>query len=207
VIVGRRPGPPEILIAGVVRAFVPDTEPLLRALADFRPEALGIGLGPEELEAYSEHFVDTRAEPLAPLLPTEQAEVLGIARFGDVELPHLPFLAAISWARHASVPVLPTDLTEEEYADLFSKHIGYLELLHRTLAERRLARKGPPASTADEFVLRWADSVGAGRRSREFEAERTAAILATVRELGSRHRRFAVVVDRERYPAVLAGLG
>lgn len=205
-IVGRKPGPPELLVAGVVRGFVADADLLLRTLSEFRPEALAVGLGPEELTAYTEHFVDARAEPLAPLLPTEQAEVHGISRYGDVQLPHAPFLAALAWARELQIPVHPADLGEEEYADLFAEHIGYFELVHRTVAERRLTRKAPTASTADEFVVGWAESVGSGRRSREFEAARTASMARAIRGFGMGRRRIAVLVDRERYPGLWAAL-
>jgi hypothetical protein len=200
VIAARERGPPELLLLGVVRGVVAEVAPMIEELRGYHPSRLAIAIGPEELASYSEQFVNGGVEPVAPLLPTETAEVLALARFGEVRVPHAPFLAALSWAAASGVPVSAVDPDEEEYSELFADNIGYWELVRRTVRERGLARAPPKANTPDEFALTWAARVGKGRASRRFETKRTERTVASARALALRGDRLALLVDRERIP-------
>lgn len=199
-IVVREPGPPELLVLGVVRGVVGEVAPMTAELERFRPASLALALGPEELTSYLEQFVGGATDPYAPLLPTETAEVLALARFGEVRVPHAPFVEGLRWAAGHGVPVAAVDPDEERYADLFGERIGYWELVRRTVRERSLARSPPAAETPDEFALRWGGRVGKGRASRRFESERTELTVQGIRDRQRASERLAVLIDRERVP-------
>ncbi len=200
------PGPTPFLVAGPVRGLVTEVPTLLSSLDEFRPMAVGVGLSPEELSGLVEHFAGRAAEPLVPLTETEAAEVRGLCRFGEVRLPNPSAVALLEWSGQTHTPVEALDPSDEEYAGLFTEHVGYLELVGRTLRERRLTRAPPPATTADEFAVRWHGSVGEGRGSQKLTSARDRAFARAARALRSRAGRTALVVDRERYDGVLAQL-
>jgi len=195
------------LLLGPVRGLLADAKAVGQALEGFRPEAVGAGVAPEELRGLVEYFVASPAEPVVPLAPAELSEVRGLCRFGEVRVPNPAFLAALDWGAAHSAPVLALDPSEEETAALFTQHIGYFELVRRTVREHRLGRSPPTSSSADAFALSWDGSVGGGRGSRRFTAARDDHFARGARRLGTEHRSLALVVDRERYESVRARLG
>ncbi len=197
-------GPPSVLLLGVVRGLREEAVATAAELDRFAPEAVGLALSHEELRSLVEYFGDVVAEPLVPLSATELNEVRGLVRFGEVGVPNPSIVAAISWARAGGVPAAPLDPSDEDSATLFTEHIGYLELVRRTVRENRLGRSPPKPSTADAFAVAWDREVGRGRGSRRFAAARDAHAAGEVRRLGEGRSRIAVLLDRERFEAVRA---
>lgn len=196
----------EILVAGAVRGHWGDVAPLLGRLATFAPRGVGLGVSFDELTSLNDHFADRPFEPLVPLTSAETAEVLGLSRFGEVRVPSPAYVSVLEWAHAQAVPVEALDLSDEQYALLFAEHISYIELVRRTLRERRLTRAPPDAGSADEYVVRWDRSLASGRGSQAFLSARARAVGAAARRLTDRVGRAAVVVDRERFDAVVGEL-
>ena len=191
-----------ILLLAPVRGLSADARAVAEALERFRPETVGAGVAAEELEGLVQYFVDAPAEPVVPLAPTELSEVRGLCRFGEVRVPNPAFVQALDWGRSRLVSVEPLDPDEEEAATLFTEHIGYVELVRRTVREHRLGRTPPTPSSADAFALDWDRSVAGGRGSRRFASARDDHLVRGALRLAERHRRIALVVDRERYDSV-----
>ena len=196
----------EYLVLGAVRGVVRDVEPIVAKVEAFGPRAVGLGLSFEEMTGLNDHFVHRAYEPLVPLTRTETAELYGLSRLAEVRVPHPAFVRVLEWARDRSVPVEALDPSDESYTALFTENIGYFELVRRTLNERRLTRRPPEATTPDDYALKWESGVAAGRGSRRFLAAREATIVTGARRLATRNGRVAVVVDRERFDGVAAGL-
>lgn len=199
-------GPPSLLLVGAVRGLVGEAEQLSGLLDRFDPEAVGLSASLEELRSLVEYFGDGAAEPVVPLSPTELSEVRGLVRFGEVAVPNPSVVGAIRWARSRGLPVVPLDPSDEGSATLFTEHIGYVELVRRTVRENRLGRSPPTPDSADAFALAWDRSVGRGRGSRRYAAARNAHFADEAARLGQGRSRVAVVVDRERFEDVHARL-
>jgi hypothetical protein len=198
VIVVDPPGDRDLRLIGVVRGLVEEAPKALRALTEFAPAAVGLGLGAAELEAIQEHFADTPTEPLVPLGPTEVAEAKSLVRFGEVGVPNPAFLAILRWGNATGVPVEGIDPDDDVQAEQFVAHIGYFELVRRTLRERRVGRRPPKAADADAFALAWDRETRPGRGSERYALARERSLLEALTLLRERHARAAVVVDRER---------
>ncbi len=196
------PGRPGLALLGVVRGLVREAEELEGALDELRPEVVAPALSPEEVAGLTAHFVGRATEPFVPLLGTETVEIRELGRYGEVRVPHPAFLAALEWARRSGARVEPVDPSEEVYAELFASKVGYVELVGRTLRERRLLRSPPRADGAEGFVVAWDRQLNRGRGSRALGRERERLVAERLRSLAHRER-VACVVDRER----LEGLG
>lgn len=193
-----------VLLLAPVRGLTSEVARTLTALAEYRPDAVGLGLSAEEMHGLIDYFVAADAEPIVPLSPTETSEVRGLSRFGEVRVPNPAFVEVLRWGRERSVPVEPLDPSDEHTASLFAEHIGYVELVRRTVRERRLSRRPPAPSSADEFALSWDREVAAGRGSLEFASARDRHLARAVARIRTGRARTAVVVDRERFDAVRA---
>ena len=198
---------PTALLLGPVRGFRPDAAAVRVALEAFRPEAVGAGIAADELRGLVEYFGDVPAEPVVPLAPTELSELRGLCRFGEVQVPNPAFLEALAFGRAAGITVTALDPNEEEAATLFTEHIGYVELVRRTVREHRLDRSPPTPSSADAYALAWNRSVAGGRGSRRLAAARDDHLVREARRLAEGRRQVALVVDRERYDSVRTRLG
>jgi hypothetical protein len=196
----------EYLVLGAVRGVVRDVEPLVAKIELFGPRAVGLGISFEEMTGLNDHFVHRASEPLVPLTRTETAELHGLSRLAEVRVPHPAFVRVLEWAQDRAVPVEALDPSDEGYTTLFTENIGYFELVRRTLNERRLTRRPPDSSTPDDYAVQWEKAIAAGRGSRRFLAAREATIVTGARRLAARQGRVAVVVDRERFDGVAAGL-
>lgn len=193
----------DVLVAGIVRGLASEAGPLVAKVEQFAPKAVGLGISREELSGLNDHFVGRASEPLVPLSSAELSEARGLAQYGEVRVPNPSTLALLEWARAAGIPVEPLDPSDEDYAELFTDHISYFELVRRTLRERKLTRSAPAAPSAEEYADRWHGAISGGRGSRAFDKAREAALVASARRLALSHGRIAVVVDRERYAGVL----
>jgi hypothetical protein len=191
-----------VLLVAPVRGLSSEVPRVLAALEAYRPDAVGLGLSPEELQGLNDYFVLAEAEPVVPLSPTETSEVRGLSRFGEVRVPNPSFVELLRWARARSIPVEPLDPRDEHSASLFAEHIGYVELVRRTVRERRISRHPPAPSTADEFALSWDREVASGRGSRDFAGARDRHLARALERMRAGRARTAVVVDRERFEDV-----
>jgi hypothetical protein len=194
-------GSPLLLVAPV-RGVTAEAERAVAALDAFGPHAVGLGLSAEELRGLTDYFVLAEAEPIVPLTPAETSEVRGLVRFGEVRVPNPSFVRVVAWGRARALPVEPLDPSDERSASLFAEHIGYVELVRRTVREHRVARSPPSPSTPDEYALAWDREVAPGRGSRAFARARDRHLVRGVARLTEGRSRVAVVVDRERFDPV-----
>ena len=199
-------GTPSVLLLGPVRGLLRDAQAVGPTLDGFGPEAVGLAVSHDELRSLVEYFGEVAAEPIVPLSTNELNEVRGLVRFGEVAVPNPSVLEAIRWARDRAAPVVPLDPSDEGSASLFAEHIGYVELVRRTVRENRIGRSPPTPGSADAFALAWDQEIGRGRGSRRYTAARNEHLVQETRRLSEGRGRVAVLVDRERFDAVLAAL-
>jgi len=204
VISTRFEGTPGLLLLAPVRGLASEVPRLIAELNAFDPVRLGIGLSSGELESLHDYFVAADAEPVVSLTANERSEVRGLIRFGEVRVPNPAFVEALRWAEARGRPAEPLDPDDDHTAALFATHIGYIELVRRTVRERRVARSPPTPASADEFAIAWDHEVAAGRGSREFAGARDGYLVGRIPALLMDGHRAAVVVDRERFPSIRA---
>ncbi len=190
-------------VIGAVRGLSAEPTGVLASVEAFAPTAVGLGLSVEEYRGMRDHFVNTPHEPVVTLTETELAEIRGLAQFGEVRVPNPTPLAVIAWGEARGVPVEPLDPSDDVYSTMFSDMISYVELVRRTVRERRLTRFPPVAKSPDDYALAWDRAVGRGAGSVRFATARDSVLVRSALRLGQRHPRVSVIVDRERFDRVL----
>jgi hypothetical protein len=196
-----------LTVVGAVRGLVAEGDRVRERLDRLRPTAVGLAISPDELKGLREYFVGPPTEPVVPLAPTEAGEVRGLARYGEVGVPNPTAIEAIRWSDSAGVAVEAVDPTDDDYAEWFAESISYVELVRRTLRERRVVKRPPTPPTADEFAAAWSRAINPGAGSRRLAARRDAAVVEGVGRLRARFSSIALLVDRERFDGVVARLG
>jgi hypothetical protein len=192
----------DVLLIAPVRGLAAEVAPTLAQLESYAPEVVGVGLSTDELQALNQYFVLSEGDPVVPLTSVETSEVRGLARFGEVRVPNPVFVEILRWAGGRSVPVEALDPSDDRTASLFTQHIGYVELVRRTVKERGAARRPPTPATADEYALEWDREVAGGAGSRRFASARDRHLVRGAQRVGAGRSRIALVVDRERFELV-----
>jgi hypothetical protein len=203
VIVLEPPGSSQVLVLGLVRGLVGEGPKAVARAEAFRPDAIALGLTPEETTSLREHFVGARTEPLVPLAPTELHEARSLVRYGEVAVPNPGFLALLDWATARNLPAEGVDADEDVQAELFVANIGFVELVRRTLGERRVGRKPPDVMDADAFALAWDRTAHPGRGSRRYARATGRALVSQLDVMRKEHPRVLLAVDRERAERLL----
>ena len=203
----RLSGRPTILLVGSVRGLADEVGPVQEALTSFDPGAIAVSLSPEETETLTKYFVGTPTEPVVPLSTSESSHAVGLARISEVQVPAPALLGAVDWAARGGRPVFGVDPPEDSYAEMFAAHIGYFELVRRTLRERQLVKRPPEAETADEYALAWDRTMQPGAGSERLAKARDEFAADRIRALGREYPKVALVVDRERFESFKKVLG
>lgn len=203
----RLPGRPTVLLIGSVRGLADEVGPIRDELDAFDPEAVAVTLSPEETSTLAEYFAGTPTEPLVPLSASEASHAVGLARIAEVQVPAPALLGAVEWAAGRDRPLVGVDPPEDSYAEMFAAHIGYFELVRRTLRERQLVKRPPDVETPDEYAIAWDQSMRPGTGSTRLARARDDFAISRVKALGRQHATVALVADRERYASFRQAFG
>lgn len=147
----------EFHIVGTIRGLASEASRVEAAFGAIRPDAVALGVGPEDLEGLARFSEGAEYEHEYSLSDEIYSHFL--EQFGEVSLPPRDLVAAVRLAREHGLEVVPIDMPEHAYVDLFTDSVGALQLLRYQRRLRRLAAKPLAGRTAMEWHLAWDEEV------------------------------------------------
>lgn len=194
----------ELHLLGTVRGLVSEAARVEAAFDRLQPDALALGLGPEDLDGLEKLEAGTEYEHEY----SESDEVYAhyLQQFGPVELPPKDLVVALRLARARGIPVVAVDLPEVAYVDAFTKAVSGWQLLRYNRRVRKLARRPPAAEDALGFHLWWDAQVGRLPGFAALERTREAHMAARLREEPSLRGKVLVVVEAARVEGIARAL-
>jgi hypothetical protein len=169
------------------------------AVAAFGPDAVALGVSPEELEGLEE-YLDASGDPPTPE-PDRYAE--GLAQFGPISLPPPSLLTAASAARERGVPLEALDLPEETYTETFTDEVSTWQLFWNTRREKKLARNPPDAASARDYAMAWDRERRKSDGLARLEAKRELHMASRLRDLAADNDRVLAVVETARVDGIV----
>ncbi len=127
-----------------------------------------------------------------------------LAVFGDVELPPPSFMEAVRLADRAKVPIVPVDLTDDEYTIVFCDHVSYWQLVRHSKRVRSMRRLR--ASSPEELMTLWDRRIRSLKGFDVLEGERELKMATTLVEVLERHPTVLAVIDMTRVEGTLREL-
>ena len=103
--------------------------------------------------------------------------------FGEVRLPTPAYLKAIELADSAHVPVIPIDLNDEEFTDIYCKRIRGWDMVRESFYTRSVKHRKYRIGSAEEFALDWDKKVNRAKGFRQLERDREEHMALTLRNM------------------------
>src|SRR6266566_3573031 len=176
----------------VIRGLPSETATVQQAIQSVRPIAIGLSIGPEELESLRSY----QGGPLPPENFEEEVYVAGLSAW---EPP-------IKQADAQRVPVEGVDMDEATYTESYVDCVSALEVVLVGRMEKRLTKRRFRAQTPREFVLEWDAEVNGSPGFRRLQARREAFMAGRLREIAASRPRVLAIIHVERAQGVRSAL-
>ena len=195
-----------ILVIGTVKGLVSEAEKVKTEFFEFVPDVMAISISKEGLQAMSEHERSGENNDAGFDNFEEEYYAKALGRFGKVKKPPPCFVEAWRLSVEKDIPIVAIDFDDEEFTDLFCRHVSGVEWLKQPSKQRGLARKKFNSRTAQEFAVEWDHYINRTKGMRSMEDARVYKISKEVNELAKRYGKVMLVVDCERAEEVRARL-
>jgi len=195
----------EMLFFGTIKGLVNERKVLRGLVEEFQPDIFLLGISPEQMDGLRSYL----SEPFE-IYPDDYEVIYAIKleEFGEVGLPVPTYLEAFAISREKNIVMLPLDIPEKEYSDMFVKKVEFYHILWSNFRKKKLYRKKFEARTAEEFVMEWDREVNNLKPFREIERERERYMAQRIRDAvkNRKERKFLVIVELERLHGILKDL-
>ncbi|AGB05145.1 hypothetical protein AciM339_1283 [Aciduliprofundum sp. MAR08-339] len=195
----------ELLFWGTIKGLVSEREKLRNLFTEFKPEVMFLGISPEEMKGLERYL----KEPF-DIEPEDYEVIYGLKleRYGEVGLPVPTYLEAFALSRKDGVDMIPIDMPDEEFSDLYVNTIDIFHLMHFNFRKRKIWRKKFEAETPEEFVLMWDKEVNKIPQYRKIENEREKYMSRRIKELLKERceKKIMIIIELERLHGVLDNL-
>ena len=187
-----------IHILPVIRGLKSEIRLVMDAFDSVGPDAVAVSLSSEEVEGIRNLPVDYEPE----LSRYDEIYIRGLSRFGEVAAPPPCYVAAIETADSHDVPVIPIDIDEESYTELYCASISGTALFRNSTRTWYLNKRQFAADTPEEYVLKVDRAFNNMRGFRRIEEERETWMSKKLLRESANRKRLLAVVEYEREPAV-----
>lgn len=170
--------------AGRVEDSFEQVRPDKAAVSLSKEEVLGLRNLPEDFEPELSRYDEIYAE--------------GLGRFGEVAAPPPCYVAAVELADHLGIPLLPIDLDEDSFSELYCAAVSGSALFRHSTRTWLLRRRRFGAETAEEYVLRWDRAVNNMEGMRLIERKRAERMAEALVDAASGGGHVLAVIELER---------
>jgi hypothetical protein len=187
-----------IHVLAVIKGLVSETKRVQDAFETLHPDAITISLSKEELEGLRNMPDDYEPE----LSRYEEMYAKGLSRFGEVAAPPPCYVATIELADHERLPLIPVDIDEEAYTELYCAAVPGSTLFRHSTRTWLLKRKYIRAETAKQYVKGWDKVVNKLEGFKLIEERRAQTMANGILKAAKNSKNLLAIVEMERVDEV-----
>ena len=164
----------KIMIVGFgIKGLVSDGNAVREKLNEFKPEAIFMGISPEEVEGLK-NFIDDPFE----IDMSDYELIYGtlLSKFGAVEVPPPIFTQTVIYAKENDIPVNGLDVDEETFGTRYEEEYTVSQMVGYITKKRKLKKRNFDMETPEKFVMQWKHEIDKTRAMRNMEKMREEAI-------------------------------
>jgi hypothetical protein len=136
----------------------------------------------------------------------DEIYIHGLARFGAVAAPPPCYVAAVEIADSEDLPVLPVDIPEECYTELYCASVSGTALFRNSTRTWLLRRRAFSADTPEEYVVKVDRAFNNMRGFKDIEGRRADWMASELLKAVSDRKRLLAVIEYERSEGVVAAI-
>ncbi len=189
-------------VLGVVKGLVSEEGKVESAIANLSPDVIGLSVSKEQLAALRSPEAWDEYE----LSPLESAYKTLMQEFGEVRLPSPAFVKALEIAESSKVPVIPIDMNDNDYTEVYCQKVGAMDLVREGAFSKSVKRRKFDGASPESLAIDWDRRVNKAKGFRKLEAERERHMARALVKLCSRYRTVLALVDCERADGVIGRL-
>ncbi len=183
-----------VTILPVVKGLKSEADEVRQAFESVRPDKVAVSLSKEEVEGLRNIPDDFEPE----LSRYDEIYAAGLERYGEVAAPPPCYVAAVELADHLGIPIVPVDLDEDSFSELYCAAVTGPALFRHSTRTWALKLRRFEAETAEEYVLKWDRAVNNMGGMRLIEEKRAEAMAEGISGLASAGTNLLAVVEIER---------
>lgn len=189
-----------VLVLKVMKGLVAEEAKVAQAFDEFWPEAVGLSISKEELQALKDKTLYDQYE----LSVLEHFYSLYMRSFGEVRLPTPAYVKALDIGAEREIPVLPLDMNDKEFTERYCKLIGARAMVREAFYTRNVHRKKFNITSPEAFAADWDRRLNKAKGFRTLERAREEHMASSLLSLSKKHRRILAIVEFERSAGVEA---
>ena len=186
-------------IIGVIKGLTSETEKVRMAFEETKPDVVVISLSREEVEGLKNIPDDYEPE----LSRYEEIYAEGLGRFGEVAAPPPCYVATLELAQHEGIPLIPIDMDEQSYTDLYCAVVPGTALFRHSTRTWLLKRRTFSNDSPEKFVLAWDKAVNNMEGFKIIESRRAQAMAKGIKKACAGSKDLLAVIELERAADVL----
>ncbi|MCJ7488835.1 MAG: hypothetical protein MUO87_01630 [Thermoplasmata archaeon] len=190
-------------ILPVIRGLTSEISTVREAFASVTPEAVAVSLSKEEVDGLRNLPADFEPE----LSRYDEIYIQGLARFGEVAAPPPCYVAAVEIADSEKLPVLPIDIDEASYTELYCASVSGTTLFRNSTRTWHLRKRAFHADTPEEYVVKVDKAFNNMRGFRDIERQRAEWMARETIKAAKSYKRVLSVIEFERAGDVAGLLG
>jgi hypothetical protein len=187
-------------VLGVIKGLKSETDKVRRAFDEVKPDKVAISLSKEELEGLKNIPEDFEPE----LSRYEEIYADGLSKFGEVAAPPPCYVAALELAEHGNIPVVPVDMGEMEYSELYCAVVPGTTLFRHSTRTWLLKRRSFSDKSPEAFVKAWDKAVNGLEAFRVIEDARANSMAKGIAEACADSRNLLAIIELERSDDVIS---
>ena len=185
-----------IWLFGGIKGLVRDGEILSADLTKLNPEVVLITLSDEHILGLRD-FLERPYE--IELSDYEIIYGVRLSMYGEVMTPLPVYIEALKYCDSTGIPIVPMDMNEEAYGDLYTKSMRTLDLVRHSIRKKRLLKKDFKDRNVEEFVRNWEKAINRIKGFRAIDEERLSYIEDRMKQALTQYsgKSIFIIVDFE----------
>lgn len=187
-----------------VKGLISEKEKVLEALDSKEYDAAAVALGAEDVQA-----ITKRDEIEGEFEPSDLDVVYSgiLAEFGPIDMPDPASTVLIDECGKRNIPVIPLDMTDEEYTQLYCETVSTVEFLREKYIIKKALKNKFDKSSPEKFATEWDDLVNHLKGYAMMSKYREEHMANQIKDISKYRRKVLVVVEYERVKGTMDSVG
>lgn len=189
-----------IFLLWTIKGLKSEEEKVVSAFKFIAPSVVGAYIAESEVEGLDAVVSgDVKEMGLSTL---EKAYARQLSSYGEVQVPPPCLVMAYRLSKKAGIPFAGIDMSDNMFADAYTRHITPFQLMRQSIRTKRLKKKKYRSENPRAFAHAWDRNVNRLKGFRELEEARNVEMAQNIVMLARDYARVLAVVECERFSGV-----